>query len=68
MSCLFSNLRLQSRNVSVSVIPVNSVGRFGSLSLLVLFVPAILCAKLIRNRGINLLEQRTRLKDKRMVI
>lgn len=68
MSHLFSNLRLQCRHISVSGILVRSVGRFVARSLLLLFVPAILCAELIRNGGIDLLEQRTRLKGKFQVI
>ena len=64
ISYLFSNLCLQSRHVSVSGVPVSSIGRFDALRLLLLFVPAILCTELIRNGGIDLLEQRTRLRDK----
>ena len=68
ISYLFSNLCLQGRHVSGSGIPVSSVGRFDALSLLLLFVPVILCTELIRNGSIDLLEQRTRLRDKLHVI
>ena len=61
---LFSDLCLQRSSVFARVALVRSVGnfRFVTRSLLLLFIFAILCTELFGNRGVNLLEQRLRLK------